>query len=275
VARRLAAVSGRLWLATDLGLLHAPAASGPWRRSEAPAGSAPVRAVAAAGEAGGLLAATEVGLLHGSPVLLAEAAVDPAEGSPFGLSPELRRPDPDVRAVHAASLRYLDLGPEHMRELRDGLRVRGWIPTLSLRVDGVREKSWDTNDDQTFVSGDMRYLRDRGKDKSLDLAASVVMTWSLGDLAFDESAIDISREHRLVVSLRDSVIDEINQLYFERRALLERMQAEDAPEGPDRRALELRAAELAAALDAWTGGWFSGERIHPPNGQRPTPKETR
>ncbi len=37
---------------------------------------------------------------------------------------------------------------------------------------------------------------------------------------------------------------------------------EEAPD-LDRRALQLRADELAAGLDAWTGGWFSSPEAHP------------
>ena len=122
----------------------------------------------------------------------------------------------------------------------------------------ARDKTWGRDYDQSFLSGDTRHLYDRDKDKSLDLEASIVMTWDLGALAFDEDAIDISREHRQVVSLRDSVLDEVNQLYFERRALLEKLR-EPAREGDaERLRMEMRAAELAAGLDAWTGGWFSG-----------------
>jgi hypothetical protein len=101
-------------------------------------------------------------------------------------------------------------------------------------------------------------LVDHGHDHSLGLDASLVMTWDLPGLAFDGDAIDISREQRLVVGLRDNVIDEIDQLYFERRGLLEKLRA--AAPGEDTVALELRAAELAAGLDAWTGGWFSRNR---------------
>ncbi|MCG8591087.1 MAG: hypothetical protein MJE66_17480, partial [Proteobacteria bacterium] len=76
---------------------------------------------------------------------------------------------------------------------------------------------------------------------------------------------------------RDDVLDEVNQLYFERqRALAER--AARPPGDPEAARLELRARELAAGLDAWTGGWFGralrteGASIQVPN---PTPKEER
>ena len=109
------------------------------------------------------------------------------------------------------------------------------------------------------------------------------MSWDLGALAFDDDSIDISREHRLIVSLRDNVIDEINQLYFERLGLLERLAHPGEAPDLDRRALQLRADELAAGLDAWTepgrvtwesflGPW---ERAHTSSRASVTPSPSR
>lgn len=258
VARRLGRGAGRVWLATDQGLLHARGWEGPWRRSESPAGRASVLGLAATAEGDGLLAASPSGLLRGAPVLLAGEPMAPG-GEPRAHRSHVPDPgrDPDIRSVHAASLRYLDLGPERMRQLAAGLAVRGWLPSVSLRLAGARDSSWGRDDDQSFVSGETRFLRDRDQGRSLDLEASLVMSWQLGDLAFDGDAIDVSREHRLVVSLRDNVLDEVNQLYFERRGLLEQLRGDPPPAPDERLRMQLRAAELAAGLDAWTGGWFS------------------
>jgi hypothetical protein len=285
-ARRLVAGAGRLWLATDQGLLRAASIEGPWRRAEAPAGTSAILALAPTSTSDGMLAASLAGLLHGAPVLIAAREEEPA-----GALPGLAVPrDPDIRAVHAASLRYLDLGPGRMRKLWAGAEKRGWLPSVSLRVGANRDRAWARTDDQAFVSGETRYLHDRDEDDALDLDAALVLTWDLADLAYDSASIEVSREHRLIVSLRDNVTDEINQLYFERRALLERLRLPGADEA-ERRALALRAEELAAGLDAWTGGWFSSARqdprrpsaeqaepvvhpIHPPPGPGPNPEDS-
>ncbi len=81
----------------------------------------------------------------------------------------------------------------------------------------------------------------------------------------------MSRETRQVIALRDDVLDEINQLYFERQRVLLKLDVlslnldpghrEPGREGlaGERALLLTRAAELAAGLDAWTGGWFSAQ----------------
>jgi hypothetical protein len=129
---------------------------------------------------------------------------------------------------------------------------------LSLRFEASEDRERNRDSDQAFLSGETRYLVDRDKERARGLEASVVLSWDLGDIAYNPDAIDLSREARLVISLRDSVLDEINQLYFERRGLLQLL-AQPADAGDqDLLAVARRAAELAAGLDAWTGGWFSG-----------------
>ena len=84
----------------------------------------------------------------------------------------------------------------------------------------------------------------------------MTLQWDLGDTAFDERWIDVSREGRLLAALRDDVLDEVNQLYFERQRVLAELAAlpADDPASLGRR---LRTEELAAGLDGWTGGWFT------------------
>ena len=67
------------------------------------------------------------------------------------------------------------------------------------------------------------------------------------------------------------MLDEIAQLYFERR----RAQLDSAIERDPHLAarLRLRADELAAGLDAWTGGWWSAQlAVSSPQG--PTQEST-
>ena len=57
----------------------------------------------------------------------------------------------------------------------------------------------------------------------------------------------------------DQIEGTINQAYFERQALLRAIEAEPAETAQGAAArykLRLRADELAAGLDGWTGGWF-------------------
>ena len=166
-----------------------------------------------------------------------------------------------MQDIFAAALDHLSLRPEAMRSLRTGLSARGLFPKLELRVERGRARTTDVADDESFVSGDIRRLHDQNGRSAHDVTALVQLSWELGDLAYSPESVDLSKEARAVTQLRDDVLDEITQLYFERRrVLLELAELGAAQEGPDAARLRLRADELAAGLDAWTGGWF-GRRV--------------
>ena len=165
---------------------------------------------------------------------------------------------PPIGAVHRAALSYLELDTASIDRLRRGAERRGWLPTVDLRLFHVTQREDFDDRDQSFVSGETRHLRDRAYEKTRDLDFTVSLGWDLGDIAFHPEQVDVSREVRALLQLRDDVLDEITQLYFERqRGLRER--AGLAPSDPRARELALRADELAAGIDAWTDGWFSRE----------------
>jgi hypothetical protein len=256
-ARRLMSAGGSLWLATDRGLLASAEPTGPWRRASGVAGVAPAVAVAEAGPL--LVAAGDSGLLFARPepapvTRIAASEPDPlrSAGRPLPLPV-----DPALGRVRERALLYLGLEAERSAGLRTRAGRRGWLPVMSLRASAAYDR--DTNDglDESFSYGELHALRDRDSGRSRDFEASITLAWDLADLVFDSKLIDFSREERLVIALRDDLLDEITQLYFDRRRALLALAAFADRSDPEAVALELRAAELAAGLDAWTGGWFS------------------
>jgi len=242
---RIAAEPGRLWLATDAGLVSAPGPAGPWQRASAPAGNAVVAAIAGARDR--LVVATVQGLL------VRAAATAPVGAAPS--QPRARRGDPPIRAVQKRALSYVSLDPQRMRELWDAAGRRAWAPEISVRGDWGGDLDRQRSYDETFVSGGTHPLFDRDRRRADGYGVSVGLSWDLGDAVFNLDRVDVSREARLVIQLRDDVLDEVNQLYFERQRVLASLDA-PPPDVPVA-LLRLRAAELASGLDAWTGGWFS------------------
>jgi hypothetical protein len=214
--------------------------------------------VAAAGAR--IYAATVRGVFASAP---AAGAPEPAATGPSGtplaapVSASAER-EPAVGAVQRAALRYLALGSDRLTRLERNVARRGFFPELTLRGDyGGFRASDEDHDDTVFSSGGRYELFDRLNERGRDFLVGAALRWELGDAVFDPEEIDVSKEVRELIELRDEVLDEINQLYFERRrVLLERAQLADTTSAEAER-LALRAAELAAGLDAWTGGWWS------------------
>jgi hypothetical protein len=250
-AVRLGFAFDRYWLATDAGLVGAATLEGPWQRAAAPAGRLPVRALAAADAS--LHVAARQALLRAAPPPL--RAGDAATRAPLPV-------DPAIADVHRVALSYLSLQPARMELLRRGASRRGWFPSLSFRVGHDRGDLRRRDFDQSFLSGETRDLFDEQLDRDREIAMDLTLSWDLGDAAFHPEEIDVSRESRAVIELRDDVLDEITQLYFERRRVLAELAAIDAA-SPDAHPLRQRAAELAAGIDAWTGGWFSRHAAAP------------
>ncbi|MEE2679109.1 MAG: hypothetical protein VX546_11075 [Myxococcota bacterium] len=241
-ARRLVFAHQKLWLATDGGLLSADALEGPWRRAAPPAGSAATGAVVGEGTR----------LYVGS----RDRVLAPVVGAGFR---GLRTPegDPPIEHVHRVVLSTLQLEFGRPAALRRGARRRGWLPLVSFRLARGEDRLRLVDRDESFVSGGLRRLLDTEHRNSRDFETSLTLAWDLGDIAYHPEEIDASREARELVKLRDDVLDEVTQLYFERRRVL----AELATAAPgERLRLGIRAAELAAGIDAWTGGWFSRAR---------------
>jgi hypothetical protein len=85
----------------------------------------------------------------------------------------------------------------------------------------------------------------------------VSLTWELGDLIFSDDQTNIDVRSRLMVELRDDILDEVTRLYFERLRVkmeIDNLSIEDRKKRFEK---ELRLQELSASLDALTGGYFS------------------
>ncbi|MFT5442594.1 MAG: hypothetical protein ACI8W3_001638 [Myxococcota bacterium] len=273
--KRIGHWEGGYWLATDRGLLLAGSLEGPWRRAGPPAGRARVSDVEVAfgryfvAGAGGLFIGTSAPRTQG------EGAARSAFAAAGHAGPKAL-PGPDVREVHRAALKEQGLEARVFKRAWRGVGRRAWLPVIGLRFDADRDRGRGSDIDEVLISGENHLLHDSDRDRSFGIGASLTMTWDFRDAAYEPEQIDISREARLVIGLRDDVLDEVNQIYFERLVVAGKLDALNARgpriEAPPRRSedldesraqsivtLSLRLLELEAGLDAWTGGWFSAQ----------------
>ena len=247
---RIVTANGRVWLATGRGLYVRDATS--WRAVGST--GVPIAALAAVGAT--VWAAGPRGVWRVAAEVASPSAAVRAEARPAVLAVGPPMAGPPILQVHAAVVLAHDLDSARGHRWRARVARRGRWPELELRLGygGHRDQSADY--DEAFTPGALRRLYDWDRDRGRDFDVQAVVRWDWGDAVYHPEEVDVAREVREWIELRDEILDEVDQLYFERLRVL----AERDALGPGdlaRVRLGIRAAELSAGLDAWTVGWWS------------------
>ncbi len=250
VATRARFDGDRYWVCSDRGLFSLPAPSTPQRRATQVVAEIQNQAIADIAP-GARFAVGERGLLHREASRAADIPKKPAAEA------SVEENVPDIVSVQRVALRTVGLDGTTVRNLFRGVRRRGWLPTFEVRAGRGRDALRERRYDEVFSSGATRQLHDTTTDRHRSLDVDVVLRWDLGDIAYHPESIDVSRETRERIELRDEVLDEVTQLYFERRRARLALGTAARDERPR---LRLRIRELDAGLDGWTEGWWSAQR---------------
>jgi len=158
--------------------------------------------------------------------------------------------EPTIEEIREAAVAYAEVSPEKINGWREAAAKRAWMPDLTFRYDKGRA----LHNDAYYYSGE--YVDDTtSRDK--DSGWYISLTWELGELIWNNDQTSIDSRSKLMVELRDDVLNEVTRLYFERRKL----QIEMLLAAPvDIRGMidkDLRLQELTAGIDALTGSYLS------------------
>ena len=161
--------------------------------------------------------------------------------------------EPTIEEVMDAAMRYAEVEPEKIAHWREAAARRAWLPDLRFAYD--KNNDWQSS--SYFYSTSSEKYKDNDITSGRDDGWSVSVTWELGELIWNNDQTSIDSRSKLMVQLRDDVLNEVTRLYFERR----RLQVGTLLSPPEGRAdaieRELRLQELTADLDALTGSYFS------------------
>ncbi|MDD5129904.1 MAG: hypothetical protein PHS66_02480 [Candidatus Omnitrophica bacterium] len=164
--------------------------------------------------------------------------------------------EPSIRGIQKAAINYAEVSSEKISQWRKAAAKKAFLPQINLGVDRNSNDLWHWEGGSTTKSDD-DVLR-RGRD-SIDWDIS--LSWDLSDLIWNEAQASIDVRSKLMVELREDILDQVNKLYFERlrvRSELDNLGIEDRSK---RFQKQLKLEELAASLDALTCGYYS-ERLH-------------
>ena len=163
--------------------------------------------------------------------------------------------EPSIAEIQQATIGYAEVSPDKIKWMRSAAKNQALIPKFSFGLDRSVGRNIDldrggTNDTDFYIEGP----QNRSFGWGIDLS------WDLGKFIWSNDQTNIDVRSRLMVQLRNDILDEVTKLYFERK----RLQIEllhDMPDDNNKRALkQLRLDELTANIDGLTGGYLS-ERL--------------
>ena len=158
--------------------------------------------------------------------------------------------EPTITQVREAAIRYAEVHPDKIRQWRRQAALKALLPTVDIGMDHNQARHASV-DEGTFPR--FQIIETDTHDARLDVSVK----WELGDLIWNDDQTTIDVRSKLMVQLRNDLVDEVTRTYFERRRLQVMLLTgppQDQQEVVDK---ELRLQELTALLDGLTGGYFS------------------
>lgn len=150
--------------------------------------------------------------------------------------------EPGIQEIQQQAIKYAEVYPEKIANWRKQARIKALLPDLTLDYDKTVTTALGATYDRVQVGP---------RDWGLNLK------WDLGDLIFSAEQTSIDVRSRLMVQLRDDIINEVTRLYFERKRLQQELSEAGALNGKAKAEKELRLEELTALIDGLTGGCLS------------------
>ena len=163
--------------------------------------------------------------------------------------------EPGIQEVQRLTMDYSHTHAEQVERWLDASRNAAYLPEVQLRYyyyDRLNEGyQYAVNDEGNAEA----LIEDADTDK--DNVYQVTLKWKLDDLVMSSERIRVISEAQDVVKLRDKVLRQATQIFFDRRRL--QVELLLSPPGDLRAQVEdeIRLMELTAELDALTGGQFS------------------
>lgn len=148
--------------------------------------------------------------------------------------------EPSYREVQEVALEYNELHPNKTRNWRRSLKYRALFPQVSVDYD--KTINYDSGADRYYVG-------------PYDWGVSV--SWDIGNLIWNTYEDDVDTRARLNTQTRLDILADIDRIYFERKRLKLTLLNNISQDEQKLTELQLQIEELTAALDYYTGGFFS------------------
>jgi len=241
------AYCGLLYAASSKGVFHFNKEEDIWTSTSSGLATLDVNMMDISPEEGLLYAATDKGF-YKAPLDRIRDRDDGLSGSHKGYL----RNEPTIFEIQQAAIEYAEVSPKKIEWMRQSARNKAWLPKVTAGLDGNIYRTIDLDRGSTSTP-DFYIEGPTDKNWGWDVSA----TWDLGELIWNDDQTNIDVRSRLMVQLRNDVLDEITKLYFERQRLQLELYDGDIKSDNDKSLKKLRLTELTANIDALTGGYLS------------------
>lgn len=178
----------------------------------------------------------------------------------FSSLPVFSQEEPTLHQLERAALTYSGTDPQEIRHWKSRAR---WAAALPKVMVGYDKKAYtqinNTIQDSVSVSSSGVTLgppeTKLDQNDNLNRGFEVKATWDLSELIFTNNSLAISSESRYRTMVRGQVLEELHQVYFERKKILLKEEGKKIEDMSQMTRLHLE--ELEAKLDSLTGDYFS------------------
>ena len=181
---------------------------------------------------------------------------------------ELISCEPKIQDLHKKALEFAGIPTgNEFKSYRRKARLRNFMPEMQAFVERDQQDylSIETQGEDNFNSStsalttsfdEVNINRD---DNAIN--SGLRLSWQLGNLFYDPEINDINTSARLTANIRENLLTEITQIYYQRKELLYKyLQKEFLGKEELNYQESLQLEEYSAELDARTGAWF-GEKL--------------
>ncbi len=235
---------GVLYAATDGGVFRYLSSKGVWEELYKGLSSRNVRYISSNHDS--LWAATEKGVVM---MVKNDMRADSASLSHQNINMFFTN-EPTIEEIQKAAIDFAEVQPDKIKRWRKSAAIRALLPDLKFSYDKGRD--WGSSG--YFYGG---LYKDDDVTIGKDSGWSVSATWELGDLIWNNDQTSIDSRSKLMVQLRDDVLNEVTRLYFERKRVKLKLLLSPYETGKEKMEDELRLEELTAQIDALTGFYLS------------------
>ena len=180
--------------------------------------------------------------------------------------------EPSIIEVHKKALEFAGIpsGNDYKKYAKK-VRLRNFAPRFESYIErdqdsltNLVQSGKDEIDDSIYTTS---FDQENQSRNNKNLNTGIRFTWDFAKLIFDEEQLDINNNARLTANIRENLLTEVTQLYYERKNNLSQAIAwitnpVEIKSSQEILNKKLELEKTLADLDARTGAWYSSTLNH-------------